>query len=117
MRQNAIDRLWEEYLATEDFFKKQKAASLLSTYTNTLRKVLILSCGSFFEYELTEMLKQYVKDKTNNDEQLINFLEKQAIRQKYHTLFDWGAQDKPNEPSKSINKFLTLFGENFRSDA
>jgi hypothetical protein len=114
MRQNAIDRLWEEYLATEDFFEKQKAASLLSTYTNTLRKVLILSCGSFFEYELTEMLKQYVKDKTNNDEQLINFLEKQAIRQKYHTLFDWGAQDKPNEPSKSINKFLSLFGENFK---
>lgn len=114
MQQNAIDRLWEEYLATEDFFKKQKEASLLSTYTNTLRKVLILSCGSFFEYELTEMLKQYVKDKTNNDEQLINFLEKQAIRQKYHTLFDWGAQDKPNEPSKSINKFLSLFGENFK---
>ena len=48
MQQNAIDRLWEEYLATEDFFKKQKEASLLSTYTNTLRKVLILSCGSFF---------------------------------------------------------------------
>lgn len=113
-QQTTIDRLWEEYRKTKGFFEKQQEISLLSTYTNTLRKVLILSCGSFFEYELTEMLKQYVKYKTNNDEQLINFLEKQAIRQKYHTLFEWGTQDKPDKPSKNINKFLSLFGDNFK---
>lgn len=113
-QQTTIDRLWEEYRKTKGFFEKRQEISLLSTYTNTLRKVLILSCGSFFEYELTEMLKQYVKYKTNNDERLINFLEKQAIRQKYHTLFEWGTQDKPDEPSKNINKFLSLFGDNFK---
>ena len=43
-----------------------------------MRKVLVLSCGSFFESQMTEMLKGYVSYVTNGNNELISFLELQA---------------------------------------
>ena len=109
-----IDKLFKEYTSIKDFLTKQKEISLLNDYTNTMRKVLVLSCGSFFESQMTEMLKGYVSYVTNGNNELISFLEKQAIKQKYHTLFDWGEQDKPDKPRTDAKHFLGLFGIDFR---
>ena len=114
MEANAVEKLWKEYCDIKKFFVENSQGTYVSNYTNTMRKVLILSCGSFFEHEMTEMLKCYVGQITNNNKQLVSFMEKQAIKQKYHTLFDWGKQNDPSNPETKINKFLGLFGEEFK---
>lgn len=111
--ETSVDNLWKEYNQIKDKLSEIKEVSLISDYTNTMRKVLLLSCGSYFELEMTDMLKRFVGEITNDNERITTFLEKQAIKQKYHTLFDWGEQDKPEKPKKSINQFLRLFGNDF----
>lgn len=113
---NSVEKLWKEITSIQKVLEDNKEASLLIDYNNTMRKVLLLSCGSFFEKEMTEMLKRYVSSVTNNDIKLTIFLEKQAIHQRYHTLFEWGKQNEPTEHygKKSINKFSNLFGEDFK---
>lgn len=110
----SVDNLWEEITSIQEILKTQKEVSLLSDYNKTIRKVLLLSCGSHFEKEMTEMLKRCVQ-KATNDERIVSFLEKQAIHQRYHTLFDWGTKNNPDQPSKNINTFLKLFGDDFKN--
>ncbi len=109
----AVDNIWQEYVSVRDLLTELKEVSALSDYTNTMRKVIILSCGSYFEHEMTEMLKGYVLEASNGNELIASFLEKQAIQQRYHTLFDWGKQDEPGQPSTSAKKFWKLFGNDF----
>lgn len=111
----AVDNIWQEYVSVRDLFTEQGEVSALVDYTNTMRKVIILSCGSYFEYEMTKMLKEYVLEVSNGNTQIASFLERQAIRQRYHTLFDWGKQDDPSQPGTSANNFLKLFGDDFRN--
>ncbi|GIM59917.1 HEPN domain-containing protein [Capnocytophaga canimorsus] len=111
----SVETLWDEIFSIQKILETHKEVSLLSDYNNTIRKVLLLSCGSYFEKEMTEMLKEYVRNIAKNDK-IVSFLEKQAIHQKYHTLFDWGKQNEPLEHngSKNINKFTGLFGNDFK---
>ena len=109
----AVDNIWQEYESVHDLFVEKGEMSALVNYTNTMRKVIILSCGSYFEHEMTKMLKEYVMEASNGNVQIASFLERQAIRQKYHTLFDWGKQDDPSQPGKSAKNFLKLFGDDF----
>lgn len=109
----AVDNIWQEYVSVRDLLTKLKEVSALNDYTNTMRKVVILSCGSYFEHEMTEMLKGYVLEVSNGNEHIVSFLEKQAIQQRYYTLFDWGKQDEPTQPNRSAKKFLKLFGNDF----
>lgn len=112
----AVDNIWQEYKSVCDLFARLGEMSAMVDYTNTMRKVIILSCGSYFEYEMTKMLKDYVLEASNGNVQIASFLERQAIRQKYHTLFDWGKQDDPSRPSTSANNFFKLFGDEFRME-
>ncbi|WP_298824916.1 HEPN domain-containing protein [uncultured Capnocytophaga sp.] len=112
----SVDILWEEITSIQKILGEAKEGSSLNDYNKTIRKVLLLSCASFFEVEMTEMLKRYVRNVSNNDEKLVNFLEKQAINMRYHTLINsWGEKNNPNSPAKNINSFLSLFGEDFKT--
>lgn len=109
-----IDILWEEYKSTYSCLLQHNELSLASDYANIMRKVLLLSCGSFFEAELTKQLKEYCKTASNGNSRLESFIVKQALNQKYHTLFDWGEIGDPTRPHKNINKFSSLFGKEFK---
>jgi hypothetical protein len=76
---------------------------------------LLLSAGSYFEHQVTKILSDFVREKSNNDERIINFLEKQAISKRYHTLFDWGKQDKLEDLKTNANAFWKLFGDDFKA--
>lgn len=77
----SVDILWEEITSIQKILGEAKEGSSLNDYNKTIRKVLLLSCASFFEVEMIKMLKSYVRNVSNNDEKLVNFLEKQAINQ------------------------------------
>ncbi len=110
---NPVEQLKSEYDALVEYLTTQQP-SLLNDLNKNFRKVLLLSAGSYFENQITTLLSDFVRAKSNNDERIVNFLEKQAISGKYHQLFEWGKQDKPEEFGKNANKFFSYFGLDFR---
>jgi len=113
---NPVDQLKNEYESIANYLAETQQISLLSDLNKNFRKILLLSASSYFEHQVTKILSDFVREKSNNDERIINFLEKQAISQKYHTLFDWGKQGKPEDfEKKGANKFWKLFGDDFKS--
>jgi hypothetical protein len=110
-----VEQLKNEYEAIEKYLHDTSQISLLSDLNKNFRKVLLLSAGSYFESEITTILIDFVRTKSNNDERIINFLEKQAISQKYFQLFSWGERNNPEKPVKNASTFWKLFGDNFKS--
>jgi hypothetical protein len=113
---NPVEQLKNEYKAIEEYLMAQNQISLVSDLNKHLRKILILSAGSYFEHRITEILSNFAQEKSNGDERITNFLVKQAITQKYHTLFSWGEKDKPESPGKNANTFFKLFGDGFKAN-
>lgn len=113
---SSVDLLYDDYIALKSLLESTKEVSLLSSYTNTFRKVLILSCGSYFEEQVTKILKKYAYKCSSGDDKLVNFIYNQAIAGKYHTLFDWGKQNDPDSPKKTANRFYSLFGVEFAEE-
>jgi len=72
-----------------------------------LTKTFLLSCASFYENRIQEILKEFMMNSTN-DERLISFATNKGIKRQYHQYFEW--------ESNNINNFLGLFGEKFKSD-
>lgn len=110
---NPVEQLKKEYDELVAFVTVQQP-SLLNDLNKTFRKVLLLSAGSYFETQITSILSHFVRVKSNNDERIVNFLEKQAISGKYHQLFAWGKHDKPEAFATNANNFFSYFGIDFR---
>lgn len=68
------------------------------------RKILLLSCASYYETRIVEIIKSFVANK-NTDPMIVSFISSKAISRQYHTYFDWD--------SKNVNKFLSMFGSDF----
>lgn len=110
---NPVEQLKSEYDELVEYLTTQQP-SLLNDLNKNFRKVLLLSAGSYFESQTIGILTDFVRTKSNNDERIMNFLEKQAISGRYHQLFDWGRQDMPDEYTKNANKFFSFFGIDFK---
>lgn len=113
---NPIEELQSEYEAIAKHLEGAREISLLNNHNKNFRKILLLAAGSFFEYQITSILSDFARKKSGNDQRLITFLEKQAISQKYHQLFDWGQKDNPEKPQKNANAFWKLFGDSFKAE-
>ncbi len=111
---SAVDRIYQEYETMKSYLESQGEVSLLSNYTNTFRKVLVLSCGSYFEAQITAILMAYADKSSSGDVRIKNFIYNQAISGRYYALFRWGEQNEPTKPEKNANKFYSLFGSEFR---
>jgi hypothetical protein len=113
---NPVDLLKAEYDSLSTYLADKREISLLSDLNKNFRKILLLSCSSYFEHQVIRTLSDFVKQKSGGDYRIINFLEKQAISQKYHTLFDWGKQNRLDDfEKKGANKFWKLFGDEFKN--
>jgi hypothetical protein len=113
---NSVEKLKNEYERIEGYLSQQNQISLVSDLNKHFRKVLILSAGSYFEDKITAILFKFAQLKSG-DPRIVNFLKKQAIEGKYHTLFDWGEKNNPESPGKNANAFFKLFGDDFKKKA
>lgn len=109
-----IHNIYRNHIELIYFLKENDQLSFISDYNALFGKVLLLSCGSFFEVEITNILIEFATRKSNNDMRLSNFIQRQAIATKYHQLFDWGERDNISKPKSSLKQFLGLFGADFR---
>lgn len=103
---DVIESLNDEFKAIISFLDKNQQPSLSSDVNKHFKKIFILSSASYFEHLIQKYLIGFFSDKSNNNKEVVSFLKRKAIDRQYHTLFDW---DK-----KNANKFLSLFGDDFK---
>ena len=98
-----------EYRDTKRHLEDIKEISISIRRDEHYKKILLLSCASFYEMKITNALKVgFLKCSPNQAFQA--FVRHKAIERQYHTYFEWNP-DKAN----NINRFLGLFGDGFKS--
>ena len=101
-----IQKLIDNYYELYDLLVKQGEISQSIQVNEHYRKILLLSCASYYEKQITQIIKDYVMLKTE-DERIISFVNNKAINRQYHTYFQW-------DQTNNINQFLGLFGAEFK---
>lgn len=99
-----IQKFVEDFFDIKDYLDKEGQFSASININEHYRKVLLLSCASFYETQIQNLLKELIKEKSNSI-LIENFMCNKAINRQYHTYFNWD--------SKNINNFLGLFGAEF----
>ena len=99
-----LSQLYEDSRALSGYLLSQREVSFRSQFDDSFKKVLLLAAASNLEYQVVNILTSFVTAASHNCEPLISFVDKAAIRRRYHTYFDW--------ESRSANKFFNLFGDN-----
>ncbi len=102
-----IDKLISDYNELTKFLISNGQLSESVNVKDHYRKILLLSCASYYETRIINAIKSFVKQKSS-DEKLYEFVNNKAIKRQYHTFFDWSQ-------SKKINNFLGLFGNDFKN--
>ena len=100
-----IQKLIEDYNDLYKFLLDNGQVSALVDINEHYRKILLLSCASYYETRIVDIIKRFVVTKSS-DKRILEFVNNKAIQRQYHTYFDW---EKNN-----VNKFLSLFGPDFR---
>lgn len=101
-----IQKLIDNYYELYDLLVKQGEISQSIQVNEHYRKILLLSCASYYEKQITQIIKDFVMLKTEDD-RIISFVNNKAITRQYHTYFQW-------DQTNNINQFLGLFGAEFK---
>lgn len=102
-----IQTLINDYRDLNQFLMTSGHISESVTIAEHYRKILLLSCASYYETKIVEIINSFVGVKSADD-RLTAFVSNKAISRQYHTYFDW-------EQTNNINRFLGLFGSDFKS--
>ena len=103
MDSSPIDKYIKDYHELKT--KLNLDISSVNLINDNFRKTLLLSCASFHEATITEMVEKFINAKTSCTG-VQTFAKINGINRKYYTYFDW------NE--KKINRFLSMFGDKFK---
>jgi len=104
--QRLVDQYEELYKSLLDKGEVSCAIEVAEHY----RKILLLSCASYYECQVISMIQALVK-RNSVDRRVFEFLNNKALQRQYHTFFEWKNYNIPN-----INKFLSLFGADFKDE-
>lgn len=102
-----IQKLIEDYKDLHKFLLDNGQVSASIDVNEHYRKILLLSCASYYETRVVDIIKRFVASKST-DKRISEFVSNKAIQRQYHTYFDW---EKNN-----VNKFLSLFGSDFKDE-
>jgi hypothetical protein len=104
---NEVTAFYERQSELLAHLLEAKELSLAQDAEQMLQKNLPLAAASYFEHIVTSALREYVRIKSNNCDELTALFDQKVIKRQYHALFDW---DKSN-----ANRFWGLFGEAFKA--
>ena len=106
-----LDNFIKSYAELKNTFLENSEISFKSFVEPHLTKTFLLSCASFYESQIQDIIKNFMKNNTS-DKRLISFATNKGIKRQYHTYFVW--EDSNGNPPNNINNFLGLFGEEFK---
>lgn len=109
MYSTRIKALYEEYKELIVFCQENKQISFEMYINNIYKKALLLSAASYFEFTITKIIHDYVAETSQNNMELIAFVDNKTLNRQYHTLFNW----KEN----NANQFFGAFGESLKLSA
>jgi hypothetical protein len=100
-----LDNFINDYEDLKKLLIKHSEISFQSFIEPHLTKTFLLSCASFYESQIREIMKIFMSNNAK-DERLISFAMNLGINRQYHQYFQW--------ESNNINNFLGLFGDKFK---
>ncbi len=100
-----IQKFIDEYDELYKTLISQNQISMAINISEHYRKVLLLSCASYYESQITDTIQEFVKS-NSGDARIYCFLNNKAIKRQYHTFFNWD--------DNNISQFLGLFGSDFK---
>ena len=83
-----IQTLIDDYRDLNQFLMANGKVSESLTVAEHYRKILLLSCASYYETRIVEIIKAFVTSKSC-DSRISEFVNNKAIQRQYHTYFDW----------------------------
>ena len=101
-----IDKFIEHYNDLINYLEKPETLSCFIDLSDNYRKILLLSCASFYESQITELIKDFVRRNSSTDTRIFEFTNNRAISRQYHKFFSWNEHN--------INNFLGMFGSEFK---
>ena len=101
-----VDTIYTEFKDAVSVLAAAQELSLQITLESNLRKTLLLSAASYFEYTLSREVVSFTNEIASGNRLISSLVQNKAITRQYHSWFDW---DRAN-----ANKFFSLFGQEFR---
>ena len=102
----AVDSIFKDLSDAADALLKGSELSLSVAIEENLRKTLLLSAASYFEWQLSNSVRDFVDEVTKNNLMIGTLVKSKAINRQFHTWFDW--------KNNSAAPFYALFGPGFR---
>lgn len=101
-----IDTRYTEGKFLIEYLINNKEVSFVSEAENNFKKTPLLCTASYFEHQITSIIKEFAKLHSQANPMIMSYIEIQGINRKCHTLFNWD--------SGNINQFLGNFGAAFK---
>jgi hypothetical protein len=108
VQETIIDKQYANGIALISFLKSQQEITMSNEAENNFIKNILLSAASYFEKEISEIVIEFAKTHSDNDELVVSIIRAKAIKRQYHTYFDW-------EKANNANSFFALFGDDFKN--
>jgi len=101
-----VDTVYEEFKDAVAVLAAANEISLQIMLESNVRKTLLLSAASYFEYTLCREVINFINELTSDNKLVGALIQNKVIARQYHSWFDW---ERIN-----ANKFFALFGQEFR---
>ena len=103
-----IDQLFKSGNDLVEYLTNNSQLTFINEAENNFRKTLLLSSASYFEKEICDLILEFARSNSGNNDLIISIIQHKAVKRQYHTYFDW-------ENSTNANKFFSMFGEDFKA--
>ena len=101
-----VDTIYTDFKDAAGVLSASNELSLQIMLESNLRKTLLLSAASYFEYTLSREVAAFTQEVTGGNGLIGALVQAKAISRQYHSWFDW---EKSN-----ANKFFSMFGQTFK---
>ncbi|HVJ55414.1 MAG TPA: HEPN domain-containing protein [Aliidongia sp.] len=103
----AIEAFYRGNVELIEFLLANEQLSYASDAADNFRRSLVIAIGSFFEGEISDIVRQLPFHHANGNAFLTSLIERKAVSRQYHTYFDW--------ENSSANSFFSMFGAEYKA--
>ena len=103
----AIEAFYSGNVELIEYLLSNNQVSYASDANDNFRRSLVIAIASFFEEEISGIVRKLPLLHANGNVFLVSLIEKKAISRQYHTYFDW--------ERSNANSFFSMFGAEYKA--
>jgi HEPN superfamily RiboL-PSP-like protein len=104
-----VEAFYRAHAELGQYLIDAREISYATDFNTSFRRSLVLAIASFFEHEVTGVMREIPARHAGGSVIVTALLERQVIRRKYHTFFNWD--------DLSAGPFFALFGDEYKTMA